>query len=405
MTTSVPQPFSVSVPDADIASLRQKLALTRFPDELDDAAWNYGVPLADVKRLVARWKDGYDWRAAEASINEIPQFTTDVEVEGFGTLNVHFIHKKSEVKGAIPLLFVHGWPGHFLEARKLLPLLTSALPDHPSFHVVAPSLPNFGFSESVKKPGFGVVKHAEACHQLMLSLGYTEYVVQGGDWGSWIIRTMAATYGSSVKAWHTNYASAVSPPSFSRYPRLWLKNLVTPLTERERASLKRLPDFNRTGRGYSTQQGTQPQTLGYSLADSPAGLLAWIYEKLVLWSDEYPWDDDEVLTWISVYWFSRAGPAASARIYYEDARAREDPKRVDPWCTSPGGVSYFPKEMIAPPKTWTRMMGNVVFDSEHESGGHFAAHEKPDDLAADIRAMFGKGGPAFGVVPDKAGYD
>ncbi|KAH9920474.1 Alpha/Beta hydrolase protein [Fomitopsis serialis] len=396
MATSEPQPFTISVPDADLALLHEKLDLTRFPDELDDAAWNYGVPLANVKRLIARWKDGYDWRAAEAGINEIPQFTRDVEVEGFGTLNVHYVHKKSEVKDAIPLVFVHGWPGHFLEVKKLLPLLTSASPDHPNFHVVAPSLPNFGFSEIVKKQGFTVAQYAETCHKLMLALGYSEYVVQGGDWGSYITRTMAAMYGDQiVKAWHTNYAAVVSPPSFSSFPRLWLQHLLTPYTEVERACLKRIQLFMQKGRGYSAEQNTQPQTIGYSLADSPAGLLAWIYEKLVLWSDGYPWDDDEVLTWISIYWFSRAGPAASARIYYEQAKVREDPNHSVPWCAAPGGVSFFPKELIRPPKTY----------SEHGNGGHFAAHEKPDELGADLRAMFGKGGPAFGVVAGKAGYD
>ncbi|KAH9917975.1 alpha/beta-hydrolase [Fomitopsis serialis] len=394
-----PQLFTVSVPDADLALLRQKLDLTRFPDELDDAAWNYGVPLANVKRLVARWKDGYDWRAAEASINEIP-------MEGFGTLNVHYVHQKSEVKNAIPLLFSHGWPGHFLEVQKLLPLLTSASPDHPSFHVVAPSLPNFGFSEGVKKQGFAIVQYAETCHKLMLALGYSEYVVQGGDWGSQVIRTMAANYGvKAVKAWHTNDTSSIGPPSFSRFPRLWLQHLLTPYTEAERARIKRNELFMQKGRGYSTEQGTQPQTLGYSLADSPAGLLAWMYEKLVLWSDDYPWEDDEVLTWISIYWFSRAGPAASARIYYEQAKVVENPNHSAPWCAVPGGISFFPKELLRPPKTWARTMGNIVLEVEHGSGGHFAAHEKPHELAADLRALFGKGGPAFGVVPGKVGYD
>jgi len=164
------QPYILSIADADIDLLHRKLDLVRLPDELDGAGWEYGVPLADVGRLLARWKEGFDWRAAEARINEIPQFTRNIDVDGFGTLDVHYIHQKSLVKNAIPLLFLHGWPGHFLEVRKLLPLLTSVSSDHPSFHVVAPSLPNFGFSEAPSKPGFRGIHYAEVRVSTVLAL-------------------------------------------------------------------------------------------------------------------------------------------------------------------------------------------------------------------------------------------
>jgi len=398
------QPFTFAVPHSELEFLHNKLDLARLSDELDGAAWDYGAPLADIKRLVARWKEGYDWRAAEAGINEIPQFTRDIEVDGFGTLNIHYIHQKSAVKNAVPLLFLHGWPGHFLEVKKMLPLLTVASPDHPSFHVVAPSLPNFGFSEAVKKPGFSGDQYAEAANKLMLALGYEEYVVQGGDWGSFIARNLAAAYGhKSVKAWHSNFPRVRTPPALTKFPRLWLQHALTAYTERDRAGLARMAWFMAKGRGYFLEQSTQPQTLGYSLADSPVGLLAWVYEKLVSWSDSYPWDDDEVLTWISVYWFSRPGPAASVRIYYEVNNANEYADVL--WSSIPCGLSFFAKEISVPPRTWARTIGNVVFESEHSAGGHFAAHERPEDLAADVRAMFGKGGPAFGVVPGRIGYD
>ncbi|KDQ55068.1 hypothetical protein JAAARDRAFT_340408 [Jaapia argillacea MUCL 33604] len=408
--TLVEKPFNIAVSDDQIDTLQQKLALTRFPDELDDAGRDYGVPLADVQRLVHRWRSGYDWKEHEAKLNEeLPQFTTDIEVDGFGSLNIHYVHKRSQVEGAIPLLFVHGWPGSFLEVRKILPLLTSSSPDHPSFHVVALSLPGYGFSEAPKKTGFRIVHYAEVGNKLMLGLGYTEYVTQGGDLGYYITRKMATEYGTKpVKAWHTN-TSYCQPPTLTRAPLLALSHLIhatslyTAYTKAEVAGLERNKLFEKKGRGYYLEQATQPQTLGYSLADSPVGLLAWIYEKLVNWTDEYPWDDDEILTWISVYWFSRDGPAASSRIYYEMHNAQE--LVGIPFAGPvPMGVSYFPKEPLVVPKSWMRTVGNIVFEGDHSSGGHFAAHEKPEELVHDLRKMFGKGGAAFGVVPDKSGY-
>ncbi|THH30136.1 hypothetical protein EUX98_g4065 [Antrodiella citrinella] len=164
--------FTLAVPDADLELLQKKLALATLPDELDDAGWAYGAPLVDIKRLVEHWKNGFDWRASEAAINKVPQFTRDIEVDGFGTLNVHYAHQKSESESAIPLLFIHGWPGHFMEGAKIMHLLTAVKPNEPSFHFVAISLPAFGFSEAPKKKGFSIQHHAEVSHKLMLALGY-----------------------------------------------------------------------------------------------------------------------------------------------------------------------------------------------------------------------------------------
>ncbi|KAF8957260.1 Alpha/Beta hydrolase protein [Flammula alnicola] len=393
-------PFKIDILDDEIETLKQKLALTTLPDELEDAGRDYGVPLADIQRLLARWKDGYDWRKYEKQLNEeMPQFRREIEVAGFGKLNIHYVHKKSEIAGAIPLLFVHGWPGGFFEVRKILPLLTEAKTDQPSFHVVAFSLPGFGFSEAPKKKGFAISQYAEVGHKLMLSLGYEEYVTQGGDWGYSITRRIASLYGEYSKAWHTNYEPRNGPPTLFGSPWLYLSNQLTRYTPAEKAGLERKAWFMQNGRGYSMEQSTQPQTLGYSLADSPVGLLAWIYEKLVNWTDEYPWEDDEVLTWISLYWFSTGGPAASTRIYYE--RAHEQDTSSAP--TTPHGISFFPKELTNPPRSWLRSR-YLVFEAEHDSGGHFAAHEKPAELVADLRKMFGKGGPAYGVVTNMPGY-
>ncbi|KAL1722882.1 Alpha/Beta hydrolase protein [Schizophyllum commune] len=398
-------PYKINVSDEQIALLKAKLDLAVLPDELDDAGWDYGTPLGDVSRLVDYWKNGFDWKEQERAINDaLPQFTRDIEVDGHGKLDIHYIHQRSEVKGAIPLLFVHGWPGSFLEVTKILPLLTRSDPSAPSFHVVAYSLPGFGFSEATKKKGFGVAKMAEVGHKLMLALGYDQY-------GQSITQRIALDYGGKhCMAWHHNMPC----PNF-----LDPKVTTLPVRPDERAGLEHTLEIDRTGRAYGSIQETKPQTIGYALADSPVGLLAWIYEKLVAWTDGYAWTDDEVLTWVSIYWFSRAGPAASVRIYREsvypkrevvDANGetvyvnREIPPDPDNAPTIPMGMSQFPKDIYVYPKSWKHTLGNVVFEAEHESGGHFAAHEKPEALVGDLRAMFGRGGPAYGVVPGRDGY-
>ncbi|KAK7040649.1 hypothetical protein VNI00_009554 [Paramarasmius palmivorus] len=372
--------FKINIPDQAIDLLKKKLELARLPDEIDEAGWDYGVPLSDIRRLVARWKDGYDWQAHEKALNEeMPQFTRDIDVEGHGVLNIHYVYQKSTVENAIPLLFVHGWPGSFIEVRKILPLLVAAEPGQPSFHVVALGMPGYGFSEGTKKKGFGLSKYAEVGHKLMLSLGYSEYVTQGGDWGGLITRVMAATYGSQhIKAWHSNIPMAMPPanPNPAEYD------------EDDVRALERARWFQEKGSGYFQEQSTQPQTLGYSLADSPVGLLAWIYEKLVLWTDAYPWNDDE-------------GPAASVRTYYEFAQSGAIAALPTP--SIPLGYSFFPKEVAQAPKSWYTDK-NIIFQSRHNHGGHFAAHETPVELVGDLRKMFGKGGPAYGVVPGKDGY-
>ncbi|KAJ7116815.1 Alpha/Beta hydrolase protein [Mycena crocata] len=382
-------PFKISISDAAIERLQQKLNLASLPDELEGSGWDYGVPLADLKRLLSRWRDGYDWRRNEAQINAaLPQFTRPISVDGHGTLEIHYVHQQSEVSGAIPLLFVHGWPGSFIEARKIVSLLTAKSADHPSFHVVVLGLPGYGFSEGPSTKGFNLPQYAEVGHKLMLALGYNEYVTQGGDWGHAITRTIALLYGEKhSKAWHTNTVPGKPPAD----------NSTEGLTAKEKAGLAHTKWFTSKGRGYACEQATQPQTLGYALADSPVGLLAWLYEKTLL-------------TWVSIYLFSRAGPAASLRIYFETSKG--DMNATIVFCiidaqppTIPLGLSYFPKDIVVMPKSWARGNGNIVFESEHDSGGHFGAYEKPNELADDVRRMFGKGGPAFGVVPGKSGYE
>lgn len=231
-------------------------------------------------------------------------------------------------------------------------------------------------------------------------------VTQGGDLGFSVTRAMALQYPQSCKATHINMA-ILQEPTLEEFPALYAKMKATPLTDAEKAGIARGKWFQEEGSAYFKLQATKPQTIGYSMADSPVGLLAWIYEKLHDWSDEYRWKDDEILTWVGIYYFSTAGPAASQRIYYESVH---DPKQIvakyGKWIPDVKlGIGRFPRELSLPPKLWYQIMGPLVFEKEHESGGHFAAFERPDALVEDLRTMFGKGGGAFGVVKRCTGYD
>ncbi|KAF2761606.1 alpha/beta-hydrolase [Pseudovirgaria hyperparasitica] len=405
-----PTPYTISVPDEAIDDLKQRLALTKFPDELDaDDQWAYGSPLADIKRLAAYWKDGFDWRKAESKLNELPNFRTTVNIDGFGDIGIHFIHAVNPSSNAIPLLFCHGWPGSFLEVTKLLPLLHGT-PTTPAFTIIAPSLPNYGFSDRTTTPGFALAQYAETCHKLMLQLGYPHYATQGGDWGFYITRTMGALYPASVLASHINMIRPAGPPTLTSNPLLALQHALTPYTPAEHRGLERSKWFEREGSAYNRLQATRPQTLGYALSDSPVALLAWIYEKLHDWTDGYAWTDEEVLTWIAIYWFSSAGPAANVRIYYEarhtDRAARGSRQRAHGYVGGVKlGLAYFPKELGLWPRTWGRTMGPVVYESENDSGGHFAAWERPHVIATDLQKMFGKGGPCYKLIKGRSGYD
>lgn len=406
------EPFTISIPDEALQDLQTRLSLARFPDEIEAAEWDYGAPLADIKRLTSYWKDKYDWRAAERKLNTLPQYRTTIQVDGFEPLKLHFIHQRSVVAKAIPLLFVHGWPGCFIEATKIWEQLPSPEVGSgaPAFHFVALSLPNFGFSEGSKRKGFALAQYAETCHMLMQKLGYDQYVTQGGDWGYYITRAMALRFPAHVRAIHVNMDHGAAP-AWMEHPLLALQHSLTPYNSVERAGLARTQWFMEQSSGYRALQTTKPQTLGYGVADSPVGLLAWIYEKLHDWTDAYPWTDDEVCTWISVFWFSTAGPAANLRIYYEVAHEWDNPAtRVTRERTTEyiGGVkmgmAHSPKELRVLPSSWTRTRGDIVFERTHNGGGHFFAYERPENLIADVRDMFGKGGGAAGVIEQLDGY-
>jgi len=410
VSQSGPEPYTIAVPHSALEKLIRKLSDTYYPDELDTTdQWPYGSPLSDVKRLAKHWELCFDWRKAEAKLNELPNYHKKVQVEGFGALDIHFVHKESSNPNAIPLLFCHGWPGSFVEVTKLLPLLTSGEEEgKPAFNIVAPSLPNFGFSQKIDKPGFALSQYAETCHRLMQDLGYDKYVTQGGDWGFYITRIMGVLYPSHVLASHINMIRA-HPPKFASQPAIALKHAITPYTEAEGKGIKRSDWFLNEGQAYRLLQATKPQTLSYAFADSPVALLAWIYEKLIDWTDEYQWNFDEILTWVSIYWFSTAGSNAHIRIYYE---AGHNPTALVPsrdraseWVGEVKlGVAHFPREITVVPTIWAKTLGPLVYESVNDKGGHFAAWERPDVIATDLQKMFGKGGTCYHLVPGRSGY-
>lgn len=238
-----------------------------------------------------------------------------------------------------------------------------------------------------------------------MTLRLTRIVTQGGDFGSYITRAIGILYPSACRGSHVNLVLAKAP-SWIKHPLLSLQHAITPYSDRDKKGLERMQWFQNEGMGYHKEQSTKPQTLGYSLNDSPVGLLAWIYEKLHDWTDAYPWTDDEILTWISIYWFSRAGPAATLRIYYE---VTHDPSKfagqtMEYVANIPLGMANFPKELYVVPKTWARTLGPVVYEGDNDSGGHFAAWERPEVIVGDLRKMFGQRGGAYGVVKGRNGY-
>ncbi|KKY25269.1 putative protease s8 tripeptidyl peptidase [Phaeomoniella chlamydospora] len=435
---------TISFPKEGIQELKQRLSFAKFPDQFENTDgddWSFGPPLAELKALVAYWKDEFDWKKVEAGLNKLPNYITPIDVEGFGALDIHceyhtstldfrekfpiadvrtVVHYVSPVEDAIPLLFSHGWPGSFLEVQKLIPLINSGN-GQPAFHVVAPSLPNFGFSSGVSRKGFSMDKYAETLHKLMLKLGYNKYVTQGGDWGFQVTRSIGLLYPDHCKASHVNLVLA-KQPQWTKNPLLTLRHTFQPYSTYEEHGRDRTEWFDTEGMAYNKLHSTKPQTISYALSDSPVSLLAWIYEKLRDWTDNYPWTPEEILTWISIYWFSTAGPAASVRIYYEathsGVKLREPPPSSpasSKWILGEPrlreyiphvklGVAHFPREINLVPKTWAATLGPVVLQSEHLEGGHFAAWEHPEKLVEDLRKMFGKGGSCFGIVEGKTGY-
>ncbi len=350
--------------------LRDRLALTRFPDEIPDTGWEYGIPLGYLRELVEYWRDEYDWRAHEAALNALPHFRTRID-----GVDIHFVHVRSAAPDAFPLLLMHGWPGSFVEFVDVIPKLRD------EFDLVIPSLPGYGFSEAPRTSGWDPMRIARAFAELMARLGYERYGAQGGDWGSQV--ATAHRHGSTpthCAAIHLNMAIAGKPDD------------APPLTAADKADLAAMATFQREEAGYALEQGTKPQTLGVSLNDSPAGLLAWIVEKFRAWSDcdghpENAFTRDQLLTNVTIYWVTRT-ITSSARLYRE-ARLADLRGEAPPPGTVPTGIARYPKEVIRFPRSWVERRYNVTHWADLPRGGHFAAMEQPELFAADVREFFG----------------
>jgi pimeloyl-ACP methyl ester carboxylesterase len=393
MTDVTIRPFRINVPQADLDDLRDRLARTRWPDELPGSGWDYGLPLGYARELAEYWATSYDWRAHEAKLNSIPQFMTTVD----GT-DLHFLHVRSPREDANPLLLTHGWPGSILEFVDLIGPLTDpdghGAPTAPAFHLVIPSIPGFGFSGPTRDRGWGVARIAGAFAELMSRLGYERYGAHGGDWGAIITREMAVTAPSALVGVHLTML-----PSAVAYPGLDLDSLVG-LTDDERtaiqASAERSARMRGEEMGYGILQSTRPQTLAYSLTDSPVGQLAWIAEKVQAWTDHDGNPEDAVardvlLTDISIYWFTRTA-GSSARLYYEyyqaavSASARVGAPTPS---TVPTAVAVFPRDTSLPVRRLAERFDRIVRWSEMDHGGHFPGLEQPQLLTTDLRAFFG----------------
>jgi pimeloyl-ACP methyl ester carboxylesterase len=383
------EPFKVTVADAVLRDLQDRLARTRWPDQIDGAGWEYGVPLATMKDIVEHWRTRYNWRQEERQLNALPQFKTKID-----DLDIHFVHVRSKEKNATPLVIVHGWPGSFYEFYKIIGPLTDPVAHggkaEDAFHVVCPSLPGFGFSSKPSERGWSSQRMAETIARLMARLGYERYGAQGGDWGAGITRWLAANDGGHCIGGHSNF-----PPSGR--PKDDLLRDVTPKEmQRYEQRVKELNDH----RAYGAIQGTRPLTLGYGLNDSPAGLAAWIIDKFWAWSDHggdlfKSFTRDELITNVMIYWVTETMPS-STRIYYESSHNQERPAALTPFKSSgkpaPVGFVLFPKEINVPPRAWVeRNMGGKLFHwTEMPRGGHFAALEQPDLLVQDVQAFFRK---------------
>lgn len=374
-TSADVKPFRIEVAHADVDGLRDRLRKTRWPDELPGAGWDYGIPLAYVRELSGYWAGEYDWRKNEARLNAFPQFTTSIDGQ-----NVHFLHVRSMEQNALPLLLTHGWPGSVVEFMKVIGPLVDPVAHGGSaadaFHVVAPSIPGYGFSGPTTERGWDVKRVASAFAQLMRRLGYSRYGAQGGDWGSAISRQLGLLDTEHVIGVHLN-TLATAPSGDPEDLRA--------LTENEKGYIEAANRFRQQGSGYFMIQGSRPQTLSYGLADSPAGLLAWIGEKFHEWSDQ-PIDRDQMLTNISVYWFTGTANSA-ARLYYEFGHSGSSWGKVE-MSTVPTGVAVFPGEIAPPIRRFAERSNNIVQWTEFDRGGHFAAMEMPDELVSDVRSFF-----------------
>jgi pimeloyl-ACP methyl ester carboxylesterase len=373
------QPFTIAVPQADLDDLAARLDRTRWPDRETtagtDAPWQQGLPLELAQRIAAHWADGYDWRAAEVRLNAFPQFRT--EIDGLG---IHFLHVRSPQADALPVVMTHGWPGSVVEFLKVIGPLTDPVAHGgdaaDAFHLVVPSLPGYGWSDRPTTTGWGVRRIAAAWEHLMLRLGYDRFGAQGGDWGSMVTSAIGAHHTDHLAGIHVNMPLVIptTPPD--------------EMTPSEQSAAAGLEHYMTWDHGYSTQQSTRPQTVGYGLADSPVGQMAWIVEKFWSWTDcdgdpLNALTADELLDNVMVYWLTDTA-ASSARLYWESFKDLDfSPIAV------PSGISIFPHEIFRCSRRWAEgRFTDLRHFNELEHGGHFAAFEQPELFVTEIRDAF-----------------
>jgi len=374
------QPFRIAVPEDALADLRDRIDRTRWPDEIAGSAWDYGTNLHDLRELLAYWRNRFDWRAQEERLNAFPHFLADVD-----GLRLHFVREPGRGPDPLPILLLHGWPSTFFEMSKLLPLLADPAshggdPDD-SFDVVAPSLPGCGFSERPREPGMHKTRMASLFAKLMTDvLGYDRFAARGGDIGAGVVTLLALDHPDRLIGIH-----------LSDVYRPYLGPGARHFTDAERRFFEEERIWMEKEGAYDHLQATKPQTLGYGLNDSPAGLAAWIVEKYRSWSDcggdvERRFTKDEILTQLTLYWVTETINSAN-RLYFERDRAPrplgpEDRIRV------PTAVAIFPGDIDQPPREWGERVYDVRRWTVMPRGGHFAALEEPELVARDIREVF-----------------
>ena len=375
-------PFKVEVPDKVLQDLNERLARTRWPDEIPGSGWDYGSNLDYIKELVEYWQTKFDWRAQERLINSFSHFKTDVD-----GLGIHFIHEKGKGPNPMPLVITHGWPGTFFEMHKIIPMLSDPAKHGgdpaDAFNVVAPSMPGYGFSDAGVIRGLDIFTIGDMWAKLMSeNLGYERFAAQGGDWGARVTAKLGLSHGDKVVGIHTTSTTSPTP---------YLGPGSKELSEEEKGMLHQRDQWLADEGGYSHIQSTKPQTLSYGLNDSPAGLAAWIVEKYRRWSDcggdvETRFTKDDLLTTVTIYWVTQS-INSSTRLYYE-AFSKAWNLGKDEKIQVPVAVAAFPSENTVPLREWSERGYNVQHWTDMPAGGHFAALEEPVKLVEDIRDFF-----------------
>ena len=389
------RPFRIEISESDLVDLRRRIAATRWPGRETVNDPSQGISLAKLHSLVDYWGTGYDWRKVEARLNSLPQFMTRID-----GLDIHFIHIRSKHPRALPVIITHGWPGSVLEMVKAIGPLTDPTAHggraEDAFDVVIPSMPGFGFSGKPTETGWGTDRIARAWAELMNRLGYTRYVAQGGDWGSPVSNALGRLAPAGLLGVHVNLPATV-PPEIAA---IVASGGPAPagLSEKERVAFDELTAATRMGdRTYATMMGARPQTIGYAVTDSPAGLAAWMlgHPGFATWSysdQDHEKTVDEVLDDITLYWLTNTA-ASAARIYWEYGGGRS-PALSSVEKTSeiklPVAITVFPGESYQAPETWARRAyPNLAYFHEADKGGHFAAWEEPQLYSEELRAAFG----------------